>query len=64
MDQHRALRPDIAAFLGSASRVSEVLNGKKGLSLAMVQRLRGRFRACPPTCCCRRRRVRPRRSAA
>jgi HTH-type transcriptional regulator/antitoxin HigA len=31
-------------ILGTASRVSEVLRGKKGLSMAMVQRLRARFR--------------------
>jgi HTH-type transcriptional regulator/antitoxin HigA len=30
-------------ILGTPSRVSEVLRGKKGLSMAMVQRLRGRF---------------------
>jgi HTH-type transcriptional regulator/antitoxin HigA len=29
--------------LGTSSRVSEVLQGKKGLSMAMVQRLRARF---------------------
>ena len=44
MDQHGLSRADMAPILGSASRVSEVLNGKKGLSLAMVQRLRARFR--------------------
>jgi HTH-type transcriptional regulator/antitoxin HigA len=30
--------------LGTPSRVSEVLGGKKELSMAMVQRLRARFR--------------------
>jgi HTH-type transcriptional regulator/antitoxin HigA len=44
MDQHGLTRADMAPILGSTSRVSEVLNGKKGLSLAMVQRLRARFR--------------------
>jgi len=44
MDQHGLTRADTAPILGSPSRVSEVLNGKKGLSLAMVQRLRARFR--------------------
>ncbi len=43
MDQHGLTRHDLIPLLGSASRVSEVLNGKKGLSLAMVQRLRARF---------------------
>jgi HTH-type transcriptional regulator/antitoxin HigA len=31
-------------ILGTPSRVSEILRGKKGLSMAMVQRLRARFR--------------------
>jgi len=31
-------------ILGTASRVSEVLRGEKGLSMTMVQRLRARFR--------------------
>ena len=44
MDQHGLSRTDLVPVLGSASRVSEVLSGKKGLSMAMVQRLRTRFR--------------------
>jgi HTH-type transcriptional regulator/antitoxin HigA len=43
MDQHGLTRADMAPILGSPSRVSEVLSGKKGLSMAMVQRLRARF---------------------
>lgn len=43
MDQHGINRADLAPVLGGASRVSEVLNGKKQLSMAMVQRLRSRF---------------------
>jgi len=43
MDQHGLTRADMVPFLGTPSRVSEVL--KKGLSMAMVQRLRARFRA-------------------
>ena len=43
MDQHGMTRADMAPILGSASRVSEVLSGKKGLSMTMVQRLRARF---------------------
>jgi hypothetical protein len=31
-------------ILGTPSRVSEILRGKKGLSMAMVQSLRARFR--------------------
>ena len=44
MDQHGLTRADLVPILGTASRVSEVLRGKKGLSMTMVQRLRGRFR--------------------
>jgi HTH-type transcriptional regulator/antitoxin HigA len=43
MDQHGLTRADMVPILGSPSRVSEVLGGKKGLSMAMVQRLRARF---------------------
>ena len=43
MDQHDLSRADMAPILGTPSRVSEVLRGKKGLSMAMVQRLRARF---------------------
>jgi HTH-type transcriptional regulator/antitoxin HigA len=44
MDQHGLARADLVELLGTPSRVSEVLGGKKGLSMAMVQRLRARFR--------------------
>jgi HTH-type transcriptional regulator / antitoxin HigA len=44
MDQHGITRADLVPILGTPSRVSEVLRGKKGLSMAMVQRLRARFR--------------------
>ena len=44
MDQHGLARADLVPILGTPSRVSEVLRGKKGLSMAMVQRLRARFR--------------------
>jgi HTH-type transcriptional regulator / antitoxin HigA len=43
MDQHDLSRADMAPILGTASRVSEVLRGRKGLSMTMVQRLRARF---------------------
>src|ERR1700722_7197042 len=43
MDQHGLTRADLVPLLGTPSRVSEVLRGKKGLSMAMVQRLRARF---------------------
>src|SRR6202023_2052289 len=44
MDQHGLTRADMAPILGTPSRVSEVLRGKKGLSMSMVQRLRTRFK--------------------
>jgi HTH-type transcriptional regulator/antitoxin HigA len=44
MDQHGLTRADLVPILGTPSRVSEVLSGKKGLSMTMVQRLRARFR--------------------
>jgi HTH-type transcriptional regulator/antitoxin HigA len=44
MDQHGITRAELVPILGTASRVSEVLRGKKGLSMTMVQRLRARFR--------------------
>ncbi len=44
MDQHGLTRADLVPILGTPSRVSEILRGKKGLSIAMVQRLRARFR--------------------
>jgi len=43
MDQHGLARADLVPLLGTASRVSEVLNGKRELSLTMVRRLRERF---------------------
>src|SRR3974390_3495761 len=44
MDHHGLTRADLVPILGTPSRVSEVLRGKKELSMAMVQRLRARFR--------------------
>jgi HTH-type transcriptional regulator/antitoxin HigA len=43
MDQHGLTRADMVPLLGTPSRVSEVLSGKRQLSIAMVQRLRARF---------------------
>jgi HTH-type transcriptional regulator/antitoxin HigA len=43
MDQHDLTRTDLMPLLGGANRVSEVLSGKKQLSMSMVQRLRARF---------------------
>src|ERR1700731_4558467 len=44
MDQHGLTRADPVPILGTPSRVSEILRGRKELSMAMVQRLRARFR--------------------
>lgn len=43
MEQHGLGRADLVPLLGTASRVSEVLSGKRGLSMTMVKRLRERF---------------------
>jgi HTH-type transcriptional regulator/antitoxin HigA len=44
MEQHGLTRADLVPLLGTTSRVSEVLRGRRELSLSMVQRLRARFR--------------------
>src|SRR2546423_824581 len=43
MDQHGLSRADMVPILGTASRVSEILRGKKELSVTMIQRLRALF---------------------
>jgi len=43
MDQHSFSRADLVPLLGTASRVSEVLSGKRDLSMTMVRRLRERI---------------------
>src|SRR4051812_31475971 len=43
MDQHGLTRADLTPLLGTASRVSEVLSGKRHLSMTMVKRLREKF---------------------
>jgi HTH-type transcriptional regulator/antitoxin HigA len=43
VDQHGLSRADLVPLLGTASRVSEVLSGKRELSMTMVKRLRERF---------------------
>jgi HTH-type transcriptional regulator/antitoxin HigA len=54
MDQHGLTRADLIPLLGTASRVSEVLGGKRDLSMTMIKRLRDRFQVpadllMPPT---------------
>jgi HTH-type transcriptional regulator / antitoxin HigA len=43
MDQHGLSRSDLIPILGTASRVSEVMTGKRELSMSMVRKLRERF---------------------
>jgi HTH-type transcriptional regulator / antitoxin HigA len=43
MDQHGLSRADLVPLLGTSSRVSEVLSGKRELSMTMMRRLRERF---------------------
>ena len=43
MDQHGLSRADLVPLLGTASRVSEVLNGKRELSVSMIRNLHERF---------------------
>jgi HTH-type transcriptional regulator/antitoxin HigA len=43
MEEHGLSRADLVPLLGTPSRVSEVLNGKRELSMSMVRRLRERF---------------------
>jgi HTH-type transcriptional regulator/antitoxin HigA len=43
MDQHGLTRAQLAEFLGTASRVSEIMTGKRELSMSMVRKVRDRF---------------------
>lgn len=43
VEQHGLTRADLVPLLGTASRLSEVMSGKRELSLTMVKRLRERF---------------------
>ena len=43
MDQHGLNPADMVPLLGTRSRVSEVLNGRRPLTLAMIRRLHGRL---------------------
>ncbi|MBM3503907.1 MAG: XRE family transcriptional regulator [Alphaproteobacteria bacterium] len=44
MDEHGLTPADLVPILGTRSRVSEVLHGKRGLTLAMIWRLHKRLR--------------------
>ena len=39
MDQMQLMRKDLVPFIGSASKVSEVLSGTRSLSLSMIRKL-------------------------
>ncbi len=39
MDQQNLKKKDLIPYIGSASKVTEVLNGKRNLSLSMIRRL-------------------------
>lgn len=43
LDQHDLTRTALVPLLGTPSQVSEVLSGKRELSITMIQRLRERF---------------------
>jgi HTH-type transcriptional regulator/antitoxin HigA len=43
MDQHDLTRAQLAEFLGTPSRVSEIMTGKRELSMSMVRKVRDRF---------------------
>ena len=43
VEQNGLTRADLVPLLGTASRVSEVMSGKRELSMTMVKRLRQRF---------------------
>jgi len=43
MDRHGLSRADLVPLLGTPRRVSEVLTGKRELSMSMVRKLRDRF---------------------
>lgn len=43
MEQHGLSRADLVPILGTPSRVSEILSGKRDLSMTMVRKLRERF---------------------
>ena len=44
LDQNDLTRADLVPLLGTPSRVSEILSGKRELSITMIQRLRDRFK--------------------
>jgi HTH-type transcriptional regulator/antitoxin HigA len=43
LDQNGLTRKDLEPLIGSRARVSEVMTGKRPLTIPMIQRLRGQF---------------------
>ncbi len=43
MEQEGLTRKDLEAIIGSRTRIAEVLNRKRGLSIAMIRRLHERL---------------------
>jgi HTH-type transcriptional regulator/antitoxin HigA len=43
MDQQGLTRRDLEALIGTRTRIAEVLNGKRGLSIGMIRRLHERL---------------------
>jgi HTH-type transcriptional regulator / antitoxin HigA len=43
MEQQGLTRKDLETIIGSRTRIAEVLNGKRGLSIAMIRRLHERL---------------------
>jgi HTH-type transcriptional regulator/antitoxin HigA len=49
LDQMDLTRADLVAIIGSRARVSEVLNRRRGLTIAMIARLREKLGICADT---------------
>jgi HTH-type transcriptional regulator/antitoxin HigA len=43
MEQQGLTRRDLEELIGTRTRIAEVLNGKRGLSISMIRRLHGRL---------------------
>jgi HTH-type transcriptional regulator/antitoxin HigA len=43
MEQQGLSRKDLEPLIGTRTRVAEILNGKRGLSISMIRRLHDRF---------------------
>lgn len=43
MDQNKYNQSDLSAVLGSRSRASEVLSGKRGISISMIRKIKSKW---------------------